>query len=36
MKLGSQLTDQDVSGPYDMTAETFYASALTFTVAAIT
>ena len=35
MKLGSQLTDQDVSGPYYLAAETLYASALTFTVAAI-
>lgn len=35
MKLGSQLTDQDVSGPYDLAAKAFYASALAFTVAAI-
>jgi hypothetical protein len=36
MKLGSQLTDQDVSSPYDLAAETFYAPALASTVAAIT
>jgi len=35
MKLGSQLTDQDVSGLYDLAAKTFYTSALAFTVAAI-
>jgi hypothetical protein len=35
MKLSSQLTDQDISSPYDLTAETFYASALAFAVSAI-
>jgi hypothetical protein len=35
MELRSQLPDQDISGPYDLTAETFYASALAFTVAAV-
>jgi hypothetical protein len=35
MKFGSQLTDQDISGPYDLAAKTFNASALAFTVSAI-
>jgi hypothetical protein len=36
MKLGSHLTDQDISGPYNLAAKAFYASALALTVAAIT
>jgi hypothetical protein len=35
MKFGSQLTDQDVSGPYDLAAKTFNASPLASTVSAI-
>jgi hypothetical protein len=35
MKLGSQLTDQDVSSPYDLAAKAFYTSALALTVSAI-